>query len=79
MKSVFFLLMAFLLFQPALGLEIVDIYSNPRSCDVTAEGTGKGDLLRVDLFTFGKVLQSRTLALNHPGTGVLRWDATYDH
>jgi len=49
MKSVSFLLMAFLLFQPALGLEIVDIYSDPRSCDVTAEGTGKGDLLRVDL------------------------------
>lgn len=74
MKSVFFLLMASTLLLPALGQEIVDIYSDLQSCDVTVEG-GKGDLLQVDLSSLGKIVQSRTLALDGSGTWVVIWDA----
>ena len=75
MKCVFFLLMASsLLLFPALGQEVVDLYSDLQSCDVTVAGTGAGDLLKLELFSSGKVLQSRTLALDGPGTWVARWD-----
>ncbi len=74
MKALFFLLMASLLFLPALGQEIVDIYSDLQSCDVTVDGTGKGDLLQVDLSTSGKVAQSKALRIDGPGTWVVIWD-----
>ena len=75
MKCAFFLLMASsLLLLPALGQEVVDLYSDLQSCDVTVAGTGAGDLLKLELFSSGKVLQSRTLALDGPGTWVARWD-----
>ena len=75
MKCVFFLLMASsLLLLPALGQEVVDLYSDLQSCDVTVAGTGAGDLLKLELFSSGKVLQSKTLALDGPGTWVARWD-----
>jgi len=74
MKCVFFLLMAPFLLQAALGQEIVDIYSDLQSCDVTVSGTGGGDLLKVELSNSGKVLQSGILALDGPGTWVARWD-----
>ncbi len=74
MKCVFFLLMASTLLLPALGQEIVDIYSDLQSCDVTVAGTGAGDLLRVDLSSSGKIVQSRTLSIDGPGTWVVRWD-----
>lgn len=75
MKPVLFLLMAALLIQPAFGQEITNIYSDLQSCDVTVGGAVKGDHLRIDLSTSGNVVQSRTLALDGPGTWVVTWDA----
>lgn len=74
MKPVIFLLMAALL-QPAFGQEITNIYSDLQSCDVTVDNAVKGDLLKIDLSTSGNVVQSRTLALDGPGTWVVMWDA----
>jgi hypothetical protein len=75
MKPSIFLLMAAFLLQPALGQEIANIYSDLQSCDVTVEGAVKGDRLKIDLSTEGNVVQSRTLALDGPGTWVIMWDS----
>ncbi len=75
MKPVLFLLMAILFLQTAFGQEITNIYSDLQSCDVTVDGAVKGDHLNIDLSTSGNVAQSKTLALDSPGTWVVMWDA----
>lgn len=59
----------------AYSQEIVDLYSSIESADVTVEGDVAGNVLRLDLIDGGKVLQTRNLALDGPGTWIARWAA----
>lgn len=59
----------------AYSQEIVDLYSSIGSADVTVEGDVAGNVLRLDLIDGGKVLQTRNLALDGPGTWIARWAA----
>jgi hypothetical protein len=54
--------------------EIVDIYSNIQSCDVTAEGDVRDCTLSVDLHSSDKVIQTKKLQLEGPGTWLVIWD-----
>lgn len=53
--------------------EITDIYSSIESADVTVDGDAAGYALRLDLISGGKVLQTRNLGLDGPGTWIARW------
>jgi hypothetical protein len=57
----------------AQAQEIVDIYSNIDSCDVTIEGNAADCTLLVQLIMGGEVLQTRKLALDGPGTYIVQW------
>ena len=62
------------IFAPAQAQEIVDIYSDLQSCDVTIEGDAKGCLLGIDLSFEGQIIQSRAFALDNPGTRIAIWN-----
>jgi len=57
----------------AHSLEIVDLYSNIESADVTVEGDVAGMTLRLDLIDDGKLLTSQNLDLDGAGTWIVRW------
>ncbi len=54
--------------------EIIDLFSNINSADVTLSGDVGGSLLRVDLIQSGERLQSKSLSIDGPGTWIVRWD-----
>lgn len=59
----------------AQAQEVVDIYSDLQSCDVTVEGDVAGFSLQVDLYSpKERVIQTRTLHLDGPGTWICTWD-----
>jgi hypothetical protein len=58
---------------PAMSQEIVDLYSNLESADVTVEGNVNGSVLQLDLLSGSEVLQTRTLEIDGPGTWVATW------
>lgn len=62
------------IFAPAHAQEIVDIYSDLQSCDVTIEGDAKGCLLGIDLSFEGRRIQSETFTLDGPGTWIAMWN-----
>jgi hypothetical protein len=56
--------------------EIMDIYSNIVSSDVTVQGNDMaGDQLRMDLLFGDQILQTRLLNLDGPGTWITTWDS----
>lgn len=57
----------------AQSIEIISLYSNIDSADVTLEGWGEVLLLQMDLISEGEVLITRTLDVDSPGTYVVRW------
>lgn len=59
----------------AYSQEIVDLYSSIESTDVAVSGDVGGYALRLDLTLDGKVLQTRNLALDGPGTWIASWTA----
>lgn len=59
----------------AYSQDIVDIYSSIESADVTVNGDVRGYALQLDLILDGKVLQTRNLALDGPGTWITSWTA----
>lgn len=59
----------------AYSQEIVDLYSSIESADVTVNGDVRGYALQLDLILDGKVLQTRNLALDGPGTWIASWTA----
>jgi len=63
-----------MLFAPVQAQEIVDIYSDLQSCDVTVEGNAEGCHLELDLFSPRGVIQSESLDLDGPGTWILEWN-----
>lgn len=62
-------------FTCAEAQEIVDLYSDIRSFDVTVSGAEANDTLRMDLLSWGHALQTKTLVLDGPGTWVDSWDS----
>jgi len=61
----------------AQGQEVVDIYSDLQSCDVTVKGDAAGCRLKVDLTSAKEgVIQTRTLSLDGPGTWIVGWDVS---
>ena len=68
--AVFALLMA--LAATAQSLEISSLYTNIDSADVTLVGRGDG-VLQMDLIKDNKVLNTKILDVDGPGTYVVRW------
>ena len=68
--AAFVLLMA--LAVNAQSIEIYSLYSNIDSADVTLAGRGEG-VLQMDLIQDNKVLNTRRLDVDGPGTYVVRW------
>jgi hypothetical protein len=59
----------------AQAQEVVDIYSDLQSCDVTVKGDAAGCRLQVDLSSAKDgVIQTRTHSLDGPGTWIVAWD-----
>jgi len=56
----------------AQSIEIFSLYSNIDSADITLVGGGEG-ILQMDLTQDNKVLNSRILDIDGPGTYVVRW------
>lgn len=82
--AVWFLVALTSLVGAAQSQEIVDLYSSIDSADVSVEGDVSGDTIRLELITEGKVLQTRNVLLDGPGTWIVRWSqfeadkASYD-
>ncbi|NYT01610.1 MAG: hypothetical protein GKC10_02480 [Methanosarcinales archaeon] len=57
----------------AQAQDIADIYSNLESCDVTVSGDVADSTLNLQLSFEGKVIQTRSIALDGPGTWVATW------
>jgi len=55
--------------------EIIDLYSSLESCDVTIAGPADGSILRLELLSDGRVLQTRELNLDGPGTWIATWSS----
>lgn len=53
--------------------EIADLYSSLESADVTINKDAAGCVLQMQLLSDGKVLQTRSLALDGPGTWAISW------
>lgn len=68
--AAFVLLMA--LAVNAQSIEIYSLYSNIDSADVTLAGTGDG-VLQMDLIQDNRVLNTKRLDVDGPGTYVVRW------
>lgn len=61
----------------AQAQEVVDIYSDLQSCDVTVMGDAAGCRLQVDLSSAKDgAIQTRTLSLDGPGTWIVTWDVS---
>lgn len=61
----------------AQAQEVVDIYSDLQSCDVTVKGDAAGCRLQVDLSSAKDgAIQTRTLSLDGPGTWIVAWDVS---
>ncbi len=56
----------------ASSLEISDLFSSMESADITVNGEGAG-ALQLDLIHDGEKIASRNIALDGPGTWVVRW------
>ena len=59
----------------AQSQEIADLYSSIDSADVTLQGDVAGMALRLDLIDEGRLLMTRNLTPDGPGTYVIRWPA----
>jgi hypothetical protein len=57
----------------AQSQEIVDLYSDIDSSDVTIDGDAAGCALRLDLISDNKVLSTQSLKLDGPGTWIVQW------
>ena len=57
----------------AQSQEVVDLYSSIDSADVTLKGDVAGMALRMDLLNEGKLIMTRNLTPDGPGTWVVRW------
>ncbi|RQW78533.1 MAG: hypothetical protein EHM14_11730 [Methanothrix sp.] len=53
--------------------EIADIYSSIDSADVTINGDVAGYALKTDLISDGRVLQTKNVTLDGPGTWIVQW------
>jgi len=53
--------------------EIANLYSSIDSADVTLEGDVAGMALRLDLIDEGRLIMTRNLTADGPGTWVIRW------
>ncbi len=71
--AVCFLVAIAVLAGTAQSQEIIDLYSNIESADVSIRGDVSGYTLRLELITGGDVLQNRNLLLDGPGTWIVRW------
>lgn len=56
------------------GLDVVDLYADLQSCEVTTQGTDENYLLEVNLISPQGANQSRSIKVNGPGTWVISWD-----
>lgn len=56
----------------AISLEISDLFSSMESADITVKGEGAG-ALQLDLIHDKEKIASRNIALDGPGTWVVRW------
>jgi hypothetical protein len=72
----FMLAIALVVWAPAVqAQEVVDIYSDLQSCDVTVTGDVAGCVLQLDLSSRkAGPIQTKTLDLDGPGTWVATWD-----
>jgi hypothetical protein len=59
----------------AQSQEIMNVYSNIGSSDVTVQGEVAGDQLRLELIFRDQVLETRLLSLDGPGTWIAAWDS----
>lgn len=53
--------------------EIVDLYSDIESSDITIDGDAAGCALRMDLIGDNKLISNKELKLDGPGTWVVQW------
>ncbi len=53
--------------------EIADLYSSIDSADVTVNGDVAGYALKTDLLSDGRVLQTRNMTIDGPGTWIVQW------
>jgi len=58
----------------AQSQQIVDIFSNLESSDITLKGNMTDYGLQLDLISNGKVLQTGNLLLDGPGTYIAKWN-----
>jgi len=73
-RPYWFLITLIMILVPVQAQEIVDLYSDIQSCDITVEGDLKGCTLDVDLISPDGLLRSKSLALNGPGTWIVTWN-----
>ena len=59
----------------AQSSEIADLYSGIDSADVTLKGDVAGMALRMDLIDEGRLIMTKNLTVDGPGTFVIRWPA----
>lgn len=59
----------------AQSQEITDLFSNIESADATVNGDAGGLQLHLDLLSGDKILQTRVLNLDGPGTWIAAWDS----
>ena len=59
----------------AQSSEIADLYSSIDSADVTLNGDVAGMALRMDLIDEGRLIMTKNLTVDGPGTWVIRWPA----
>ncbi|NMB85071.1 MAG: hypothetical protein GYA29_02335 [Methanothrix sp.] len=57
----------------AQSQEIADLYSNIDSADITIDGDAASHVLRMELISDGKVLQTKNMMLDGPGTWIVMW------
>ncbi len=69
-----FVILLIIIVAPAQAQEVVDLYSDLQSSDVTVEGDVDGYTLQVDLLFSNKIIQAEHLLLNGPGVWIVRWD-----
>ncbi len=72
--SSWFVILLIIIVAPAQAQEVVDLYSDLQSSDVTVEGDVDGYTLQVDLLFSDEVIQAERLVLNGPGVWIVRWD-----
>jgi hypothetical protein len=59
----------------AQSQKIADLYSSIDSADVTLEGDVAGMTLQLDLIDEGRLIMTRNLTADGPGTRIIRWPA----